>query len=53
MKLEIDSIKELIKTRNQYVKQALGGFRIEISDIITTKRQDGNRIEQLLYSLID
>lgn len=48
-----DSIREFIKTRNQYAKQAIGGFRHEISEIIRTKSQDENRIEHLLDSLFD
>ena len=47
------SIREFIKTRDQYAKQAIGVFRYEISEIIRTKSQDGNRIEHLLDSLFD
>ena len=44
-----NSIKEFIKTRNQYAKQAISGFQYKISEIIRTKSQDENKIEHLLY----
>jgi hypothetical protein len=46
-----NAIAELLKSRNQLAKQALGGFRFEISEIIRTKSHD--RIEHLLDRMLD
>lgn len=46
-----DAIAELIKSRNQLAKQAVGGFRYEISEIIRTKNHD--KIEHLFDRMLD
>lgn len=44
-------IAELIKSRNRLAKQALIGFRHEISEIIRTKNHD--KIEHLFDRMLD
>jgi hypothetical protein len=46
-----NAIAELIKSRNQLAKQAIGGFRYEISEIIRTKNHD--KIEHLFDRMLD
>ena len=46
-----NAITELIKTRNQLAKQALIGFRYEISEIIRTKNH--HKIEHLFDRMLD
>jgi hypothetical protein len=46
-----NAIAELLKSRNQLAKQALGGFRYEISEIIRTKNHD--KIEHLFDRMLD
>ena len=46
-----NAVAELIKSRNQLAKQALGGFRYEISEIIRTKNHD--KIEHLFDRMLD
>jgi len=46
-----NAISEIIKSRNQLAKQALGGFRYEISEIIRTKNND--KIEHLFDRMLD
>ena len=45
------AIAELIQSRNQLVKLAIGGFRYEISEIISTK--NCNKIEHLFDRMLD
>ena len=45
------AIAELIQSRNQLVKLAIGGFRYEISEIIRTK--NCNKIEHLFDRMLD
>ena len=46
-----NAVAELIKSRNQLTKQALVGFRYEISKIIRTKNHD--KIEHLFDRMLD
>ena len=46
-----NAVAELIKSRNQLTKQALVGFRYEISEIIRTKNHD--KIEYLFDRMLD
>lgn len=46
-----NAIAELIKSRNQLAKQALIGFRNEISEIIRTQNHD--KIEHLFDRMLD
>jgi hypothetical protein len=46
-----NAIAELLNSRNQLAKQALGGFRYEISEIIRTENHD--KIEHLFDKMLD